>query len=142
MPDDASSAFYTNVRMQEWGMDKQPEPLQQSVRKVLNELTSEALLDLKDERLEVVVGPRERVWAYFPIHKNQPRYIVKRVGLTLKPATRILLMIGSDQFGDESREMFEGDLRHHLGHVMLYLFQPKASNECAAADEEWKSAAR
>jgi hypothetical protein len=30
------------------------------------------------------------------------------------------------------------DLRHELGHALLYLRDPRAKNDCSAADEEWK----
>ena len=55
-------------------MHKQPGRLQASVRKVLGGLSIEALLCLKDKRLEVRVVPSRwtgiaynPVWAYFPI---------------------------------------------------------------------------
>jgi hypothetical protein len=31
------------------------------------------------------------------------------------------------------------DLRHHLGHVLLYLGNPKAQNECEDAGSQWKA---
>ncbi len=90
------NTFYVGLRMQEWGMGEQSRRIQSSVRRVLNELTGEALLFLKDPRLEVKVlsdadlqrvsGRRglsynamggnmvhpslmigHSVWAYFPI---------------------------------------------------------------------------
>ena len=30
------------------------------------------------------------------------------------------------------------DMRHELGHVLLYLRDSDATDDCAAADEEWK----
>jgi hypothetical protein len=32
---------------------------------------------------------------------------------------------------------FEDEIRHDLGHVLLYLRNPKAWNGCDAAREEW-----
>jgi hypothetical protein len=49
------STFYVDLRMQEWGMGEQSRRIRSSVRRVLNELTGEALLFLKDPRLEVKV---------------------------------------------------------------------------------------
>ena len=46
---------YVDFRMQEWGISEQPRHIQHSVRRVLSELTAEALLCLKDPRLEVKV---------------------------------------------------------------------------------------
>jgi hypothetical protein len=61
---------YVDFRMKEWGMDEQPRRIQRSVRRVLGELSTDALLRLKDIRLEIAVLPAEdhSVWAYFPIH--------------------------------------------------------------------------
>ena len=70
-------------------MDDQPRRIQSCVRKILNELSAEALLLLKDSRLEVMLRPEGdfSVWAYFPVH--QRRLIAK--ALRPKPQTRVLL---------------------------------------------------
>jgi hypothetical protein len=58
-----------------------------------------------------------------------------RYTFQLKPETRVLLLLNAARIEEET---FEGDLRHHLGHVLLYLRSPTASNECADADREWR----
>jgi hypothetical protein len=50
---------YVDFRMDEWGMSAQPRGLQASVRRVLGELSAEALLRLKDPRFEVIITPEE-----------------------------------------------------------------------------------
>jgi hypothetical protein len=40
------------------------------------------------------------------------------------------------------REEVMEDLRHELGHVLLYLRDPEAIDDCSAADEEWERATR
>lgn len=126
---------YVNFRMREWGLLDQPRRLQSPVRRVLNELCGERLLDLKDPRLEVVVTPDAGfgVWAYFPIHR---RRLISRE-LTLKPTTRVLLLLRSTF--NEPVKTFEDELRDHFGHTLLYLRSPKAWNDCTTAWEEWKS---
>jgi hypothetical protein len=164
--------------MREWGMLEQPPRLQSSVRKVLSELSAEALPALKDPRLELkglstadlervdvvlrrlVIGtltsvPTDQqwadawrrwvlrhphlatighsVWAYFPVHRG--RYIARP--FPPKPETRVLLIFGAPAVSEEPVKLFEGRLRHHLGHVLRYLWTPQAPNECADADREW-----
>lgn len=55
--------------MAEWGMAEQSPRIQRIVRRVLNELHPEALLILKDARLEVMVLPEAEysAWVYFPV---------------------------------------------------------------------------
>src|ERR1700674_2595587 len=88
-----ASAEDTNVdcRMQEWGMNDRSPRLQTCVRKVLGELSADALLTLKDSKLEVTVQPEadHSVWAYFPIHRN--RMISRK--LEPRPETRVLLVL-------------------------------------------------
>lgn len=117
-------------------MGEQPERLQSCVRRVLNELHLQALLLLKDPRLEVMVVPEyvHSVWSYFPIHR---RRIVAR-DLQPKPETRVLLLFSLTQFEKETEKFFETCLRDHLGHALLYLHDPKAPNECPDAMREWK----
>lgn len=130
-------------RIEEWGLTDQPEIIQAAVRKVLGELDGEALMYLKDRRLEVRVvrryglGP---VWAYFPMHRGRIEY--RELDPRPLPTTRVLLVISSDDVLEKPPAEFEKHLRHHLGHVMLYLFKPKARNECTDADREWRAAKR
>jgi hypothetical protein len=128
-------SFYVGLRMREWGMDSQPRSLRTSFRKVLSELDSCALLYLKDPRFEVLVTPEDGfcVWAYFPVHRNR---IVARE-LKPKPQTRVLMVISVPGFKGHSASAFEGHLRDHLGHVLLYLRDPQAWNDCDAAWKEW-----
>src|ERR1039457_3446524 len=70
----AQANAYVDFRMHEWRMGEQSPRIQASVRKVLSELDPEALLSLKDPKLEVVVLPDDEhgVWASFPIHPRLP----------------------------------------------------------------------
>jgi hypothetical protein len=93
---------------------------------------------LKDPKFEVVVIPDDgcSVWAYFPV--NRRRWIVTHHKLALNPKTRVLLVFSAPAAGKEPVKNFEGHLRDHLGHVMLYLRSPKANNDCDAAWKEWR----
>ena len=130
--------------LQEWQMDSQPAHIRGRVRTVLQELEAEGHLFLRREsRLEVRVIAEERgmaldVWAYFPIHSR--RLIVQ--GLNLRPETRILLLITAPGWTAESIKENRKNLRHHLGHVLLYLRDSKARNDCPDADREWWSCIR
>ena len=113
-------------------MNEQPRRIQACVRKVLNELPPEALLRLKDPRLEVKVLAENdfiSAWAYFPVHR---RRCIARMCST-RPETRVLLVFSTPVAQKESRKVFEDHIRDHLGHVLLYLRNPKARNECADA---------
>ena len=126
---------YVDFRMQEWRMDEYPARLQACVRKVLGELSADALLWLKDPKFEVLPAESgHSVWAYFPIHRK--RLIAQK--LRLKPETRVLMVFSIARFEDESEEQFEDYLRDHLGHVLLYLREPSANNDCSAAMKEWR----
>jgi hypothetical protein len=131
-----ATAFYVDVRMQEWQMGEQPSRLQASVRKVLSKLSCTALLLLKDDRFEVMVRPEFCMspWAYFPVHRR--RLVFKH--LQPKPQTRVLLVL-STAYPEQPATTFEGHLRDHLGHVLLYLRLPKAWNDCDNAWKEWRS---
>jgi hypothetical protein len=122
--------------MKEWGFDKQTAALQRSVRKVLNELESAALVFLNEPRFEVVVTPNNgfAAWAYFPVHRNR---LVSRE-YNLKPETRVLLEISTPAFAYSGTGFFENCLRDALGHSLLYLRNPKAQNECPDAMREWR----
>jgi hypothetical protein len=126
---------YVDFLMAEWGIGERRR-LQTIVRKILTELCAEALLSLKDARLEVMILPDAdfTVWAYFPIHRR--RLIAKK--LRLKPQTKVLLVLSPDGFTKEPVKTVEAYLRDHLGHVLLYLRAPKARNGCADAMKEWR----
>lgn len=120
---------YVDFRMQEWRMGEQSQGMQASVRKVLSELEPWALVWLKDPRFEVIVRSGSdydfSVWAYFPIHCN--RSIAKE--LKPKSETRVLLVFSAAGFKKSMRKLFEDCLRDHIGHVLLYLREPKAQND-------------
>jgi len=132
---------YVDFRMREWGMDEQPRRIQTIVRRVLNEMEPAALVFLKDPRFEVMVLPGEQfaVGPYFTIHRR--RCIVKEataLGLPPKDETRVLLVLGARSFEKEPVERLADYLRDGLGHVLLYLHEPKAWNDCGAAMKEWR----
>jgi hypothetical protein len=66
--DSKTEMNYVDCLMEEWRAGEQPRRLQSCVRTILNELTAEALLVLKDPRLEVMILPDApySVWVYFP----------------------------------------------------------------------------
>ncbi len=139
--------FYVGCRMAEWGMLEQPRRMQSSVSKVLNELSAEGLLTLKDSKLEVMVLPGPAgptVWACPVCNRKAP------FNLRPKPETRVLLLLNAARVEEKT---FESDLRHQLGHVLFYLcsqrgrphghrFEDPAldemSSQCADADKEWR----
>jgi hypothetical protein len=49
--------------------------------------------------------------------------------------TRVLLVFGADRGG---KLEFEDHLRDHLGHVLLFLRDPDARNDCPDATREWR----
>ena len=108
------------------------------LRHVFEEMVGEALLGLRDRRLQIEVLSHSigmgEVWAYFPVHKR--RWIAKHV--ELRPTTRILLVICQPGMERRPCRDTEKELRHHLGHVLLYLRNPTGPNECPDADKEWK----
>jgi hypothetical protein len=120
-------------------MGEQPSRLQGLVRKVLGELVAEALLFLKDPRLEVKILPGEgfSVWAHFPVYR---RRIARE--LRPRPQTRVLLVFCLATLQTESAKLFADRLRDHLGHVLLYLRDPKARNGCAEAQKEWRASVK
>jgi len=71
--------------------------------------------------------------------------INRRLSLTrikLRSSTRIVLELGSQMFNGRRRGSTRHDvtihLRDHLGHVLLFLRDPEARNECEDAEREWK----
>lgn len=148
---------YVDLRMYEWGIAAQSSRVQRSVHRVLSELSCEALLRLRDRRLQVLISPTTiwDTWAYFPMHiKNhfsgpqECRLIMEPLAL---PETRVLLLLGTSfthkamlaasvvlpPDATATPSGLEDKLRHHLGHSLLYLRSPKARNECRDAWKEW-----
>lgn len=145
----ASEDFYVDLLMREWRLDEQSEVFQARVRLVLRELVAESQLVLRREpRLEVRVVPNRgmSVWAFFPCHRG--RYNVRRFSMgpipLVKPsiATEVLLVINAEEFERQTAARSQSDLRHHLGHVLVYLSDPKASNECSDARKKWRASVR
>ena len=128
---------YIDSLMQDWGLHGDTGRISRCVRKVLSELCAGAHLVLRDSRLEVRVVDEHHytVWAYFPVH--QRRWIAK--DLRPKLSTRVLLVFSRTLVAKEKTNVFEDQLRHHFGHVLLYLRAPRAPNECEDAHREWKS---
>jgi hypothetical protein len=131
------SSSYVDLLMDEWSVTKQSPRIQASMRRVLNELDGECQVFLRREpRLEVMFRPNgpHSVWAFFPIHKR--RWIAKEY--KPKSETRILLLFGTENFEQDAVRSTDDYLRHHLGHVLLYLHSPGARNDCPDAEREWK----
>jgi hypothetical protein len=128
---------YSDILPDEWGVKQ---GLRARIRRVLRELVPEAqLLLMHHPALQVTVRPQASavfsVWAYFPVHKC--RRIVRQLadeGISARPSTRVLLVISEKLFGADV-----GNLRDHLGHVLLYLRHPRAKNDRAAASREWNA---
>ncbi len=131
---------YADFLVQEWQIDEHLHCLRDCVLRVLSELCAEALLTLRTTKLEVMVlrDSARSVWAYFPIYRR--RLIARR--LHPKAETRVLLVFSAAGFEKEPAEQFVESLRDHLGHVLLYLRNPKARNECADAQKEWQRSVR
>jgi hypothetical protein len=132
------SSSYVDLLVAEWGIDKHSPKVQTCMRRVLSELIAGSQLALrKNPKLQVVVLPEaaHSVWAYFPIH--QKRTIIRHFNIRLKHGARVLLL--SEKHGEEqSARKTNTELRHHLGHTLLYLRSPRRSNECEDADKEWQ----
>lgn len=109
---------------------------------VLRELGTVAQIALLDPRLQIEVVPISSdgfpVYAFFPMHRHG--WITKWI--EVRPATRILLLLSKPDIETMPKEETMKVLRHHLGHSLLYLREPKAKNECPAADEEWTQCAQ
>jgi len=109
---------------------------------VWRELNLDAVLALMDSRFQFEVVPfsldTDPVWAYFPVHRR--RKIAKFV--EVKPDTRVLLVIFEPDVGRLPQEETLNKLRHHIGHVLRYLRDPKSKNDCSDAVMEWKKSRR
>lgn len=116
--------------------------IEECFESVLNEL-GPARIALLDPRLqiEVVLGnpdvppkaPGAPTWA-FPVHRQE--WI--REFVDVRPATRVLLLLFQPDIELLPKEEVIADLRHELKHALLYLREPEASDDCVAADDEWK----
>jgi hypothetical protein len=168
----AATDFYVDSLMDEWRIRKASSRIQTCMRRVLRELLSESLVLLRNEpKLEVMVRREadHSVWAYFPMHPRlqtpklpppkprttadliiaikEAKYEFYRRRLAAqkyqpKPATRVLLVLSEKHFEKQSLKLSASDLRHHFGHVLLYLRNQRARNECIDAEREWNSSHR
>lgn len=108
------------------------------LRTVVAEMPAWAQLTLRDRRLQVAVLPdNSSVWAYFPMYRQRRIARHVRKYTRVKATTRIILVIGSATVQIRSVDQTLVELRHHIGHVLLYLRAPRAQNECDKADKEW-----
>ena len=112
--------------------------VEECLDEALQELGIAGRAALLDRRLQVAVVPfsdsTDPVWAYFPVHRR--RRIARHVDL--RPETRVLLVFYQPDMRSHSKEYMMNKLRHHLGHVFLYLRNSKSKEDCPAAEEEWK----
>jgi hypothetical protein len=120
------------------GLETRSNRVRRCLKRVLDEMIPEAQLCLRDRRLQIEVIPQSwgmgEVWAYFPVHRR--RMIAKQV--SLKPTTRVLLVICKPGVEARPLKRTEEELRHHLGHVLRYLERPKWRNECKDAEKAWR----
>lgn len=117
--------------------------VEECLESVLKELDTFARIALLDPclQIEVVSGnpdvpvkaPGAPTWA-FPV--RQQEWIKEFV--EVRPATQVLLLLFKLDIQLLSKEEVLADLRHELGHAFLYLRDPGATEDCFAADEEWK----
>lgn len=128
--------------MNGWSNDYDFPEIEKCFDSVVEELGILAQVALLDPRLQMEVVPVSSdgfpVHAFFPMHRH--RWITKWI--EVRPTTRILLLLSKPDIEGMPKEEVLKALRHHLGHSLLYLREPKAKNECPAADEEWKRCAQ
>ncbi|HXJ89471.1 MAG TPA: hypothetical protein VMS18_21835 [Candidatus Binatia bacterium] len=121
-----------------WWMDDYSFPVvEDCFESVLKELPTISRIALLDPRLQIEVVPLDGgdfpTWAC-RVHHHEG---IKRK-LEVRPDTGILLLLSQPAIEHLPREAVIEDLRHELGHVLLYLRDPEATDDCSAADEEWK----
>lgn len=129
-----------DLLMTEWDLPKGNKKLRRCMRQALAELLAESQLQLRrNPKLQVVVLPESSfsVWAYFPAHRK--RWIVRRFGIELKPGSRVILVISLKDVQEQPATRTIAELRHHLGHTLLYLRRPRSRNECRDAEREWRA---
>jgi len=108
---------------------------------VLKELRAPARIALLDPRLQIEVTPLDGddypTWA---CRVRDHEWIRRK--LEVRPAAGIVLLLSQPAIERLPKEEVMEDLRHELGHVLLYLRNPEAIDDCSAADEEWERATR
>lgn len=129
--------------MSGWSNDYYFPQIEKCFDSAVEELGIVAQIALLDPRLQIEAVPVDPdmpgegdgcpSWA-FPVHRHQ--WIKEFV--EVRPATRVLLVLFQPDIVQLPEEEVMEDLRHDLGHAFLYLQDPGAKDDCAAADEEWK----
>jgi hypothetical protein len=108
---------------------------------LLKELPPIPKIALLDPRLQIEVIPLDG--GDFPTWACRVRdHESIRRKLEVRSCTGILLLLSQPAIERLPRKEVMEDLRHELGHVLLYLSSPEAIDDCSAADEEWECATR
>jgi hypothetical protein len=131
---------YVEYLVSRWRLIRSP-AVATCVRRVLGEMVAAALLDLRDERLQVILWDEPYgmdAWAYFPIHRRRLIARHPAVQRVLKPTTRILFTLRKRAFGTMPARKMDAMLRDQFGHILLYLKNPHAPNDCPEAMKQWR----
>jgi len=132
-----------DLLLNEWYIDRDQHKLRKCLRRVLGGLAPETQLVLRrNPKLQVTVSNKApfSVWAYFPMHRR--RTILSHCEMGLAPGARVLLLINPNIVDSQSQRQTCDELRDHLGHVLLYLREPKDRNECSDATREFERSKR
>jgi hypothetical protein len=128
-----------DLLLNEWYINRDQQKLRKCLRRVLGELAAETQLVLRrNPKLQVSVSNKApfSVWAYFPMHRR--RTVLSYCEMGLAPGARVLLLINPNIIDSQSQRQTCDELRDHLGHVLLYLREPKGRNECSDANHEFE----
>ncbi len=113
--------------------------IEDCLESVLKELPPIPKIALLDPGLQIEVVPLDG--GDFPTWACRVRdHESIRRKLEVRSATGILLLLSQPAIERLPRKEVMEDLRHELGHVLLYLRNPEAIDDCSAADEEWERA--
>src|ERR1700722_11268889 len=76
----------------------------------------------------------------FASPSNPDRRYIFGDGLELIPKaeTEVLLVFSAPNIRDQSAGLTDYEVRHDIGHALLYLRNPKARNNCRDAHREWR----
>jgi hypothetical protein len=124
--------------MNGWSDDYYFPTIEKCLESVVEELGILAQVSLLDPHLQIEVVPVPSVGfpvlAFFPI--QQHTWITEQI--EVRPATEVLLVLSQPDIELLTVEEVTKHLKHELGHALLYLRDPKAQNDCAAAGQEWE----
>jgi|ERR1039458_3936284 hypothetical protein len=124
--------------MNGWSDDYYFPAIEKCFESVLEELGILAQVSLLDPRLQIeVVSFRSEgfpVLAFFPV--QQHGWITEQI--EVRPATEVLVLLSQPEIERLPVKVVTKQLKHELGHALLYLRDPKAQNDCSAAGEEWE----